>query len=1138
MSEREQLEQAIIIQESLRSALGDAMVDATIAALRQKLAQLESQPPVEQRKQATVLFGDISGYTAMSETLDAEEVKDMMNELWAQLDKSITDHGGTVVAHMGDGVMAVWGAQTAQEDDPERAIRSALDMQAAVGSFVSTTLYDGGRIRQDAGDTPRLRMRIGINTGPVILGTVGSTNEFTALGDTTNLASRLEHAAPIGGILIDHDTYRQVRGAFDVQRLDPISVKGKVEPIQVYLVERAKPRAFRVGTRGVEGVETRMIGRHSELECLLDTLQSVIDDHQAHVVTVLGEAGLGKSRLLYEFDNRVELMPERIRVFTARATESTRGLPYSLVRDLFSFRFEILDSDPPVVAREKLEQGMVACFGAGEETLMRAHFIGHLIGLDFSASPYLSGILNDVKQIRDRAFHYGTQFFAAVAREKVAALYLDDLHWADDESLDFVDHVARTCTEAHLLILCLSRPTLLERRPAWGTGQGVCDQLRLLPLSKSESQQLVEEILRQAENVPQDLRDLVVSGAEGNPFYLEELIKMLIDQKVIEPGEEQWRVDVSRLAQVRVPPTLTGVLQARLDGLMVWEKTFLQRASIVGRAFWDSAVEHLKAEVVETRSDTDNRNALTALESLRHKELIYWRAESAFAGTNEYIFKHTMLRDVTYESVLKRERRAYHRKIAEWLVERSGERAGQYAATIAEHYERAGEVERAVQWYGRAGQQAREAFAPATAIGFYRKALEFSSAARVDPASAAALGAQRLQWYEGLAEALWWEARFTEAVEAYTAMREAAETEDNALAQARACNGLALVQEKLGDNRASLESAKCAEQFAGASTPTPESMVELAAALNRQGSVLYRLGEVTAGMAMGERALVLSTELGHSGRRERAGGLRALGIGHVMLGHYEQAYSYFEQAQALYRELGDRRGVSNMLSSMGESARHCGDYLDAVRLYQEALTIARDIGERAGQIICLNNLAGARLGLGHYAEAEPDLRQVISMAGPSGHQVLTETYSFLAAACLGQGKVDEALEAAQHALSLGQRTENHELIAEAWRTLGLIAARLPQPITIENQSFDAAACFNESLRLFTESGMQAERARTLRDWARYEQRRGMREQAFSMMEESRQIFTRLGMDRELEKMDEQGEGRKPESGESVDTPSA
>jgi tetratricopeptide (TPR) repeat protein len=465
-----------------------------------------------------------------------------------------------------------------------------------------------------------------------------------------------------------------------------------------------------------------------------------------------------------------------------------------------------------------------------------------------------------------------------------------------------------------------------------------------------------------------------------------------------------------------------------------------------------------------------------------------------------------------------RERRAYHKKIAEWLVERSGERVNQYAATIAEHYERANELDLAIEWCGRAGRQAREAYALDTAIGFYRKALDFSSTEN-EESEISAWGPQRLEWYEGLAEALWWQARFAEAVDAYTSMLKVAESEGDKLGQARAWNGLALVQERQGDNRASLESAKCAEQLARDTGQLDTAGPHLAAALNRQGSVLYRLGDVPGAMSLGEKALALSIQLGQAGRRERAGGLRALGVAHLMLGTFEQAYSYLEQARELYHELGDRRGVSNMLITMGETARQRGDYTAAVKLYQDALAIARDIGERTGEIICLNNLGGVRLGLGDHDAAIADLRQVIRMAGPSGYQVLSETYSFLAVACLGQGKVEEALEAAQRALVLGKRTENHELIAEAWRTLGLVTSRHTEPIEIEKQTYDAPACFGESLRLFTESGMEAQRARVLSDWSRFEIERGTEERANAMIEEAREIFTRLGMDRELEKLE-------------------
>jgi class 3 adenylate cyclase/tetratricopeptide (TPR) repeat protein len=1111
MSEREQLEQAITIQESLRAALGDAMVDATITALRAKIAALEDAPPTEQRKQASVLFADISGYTAISETMDAEDVKEMMNALWDRLDNVITETGGTVVAHMGDAVMAVWGAQTAREDDPENAIHSALKMQQEVKAFrPPANLMHPGAV---APTEPLLRMRVGINTGPVILGNVATTQEFTALGDTTNLASRLEHAAPVGGVLIAHDTYRQVRGAFEVLPQPPMAVKGKTEPIKTYVVERAKPRAFRAGTRGVEGVETAMVGRAAELEQMLEALNSVINDGLPQVVTIVAEAGIGKSRLLYEFNNRVELMPEHAQIFNARATEATRGLPFALIRDLFSFRFEILDSYPAANAQRKLVSGITATFADDPEAEVRAHFIGHLVGLDFSDSPHLSGIIHDAKQIRDRAFHYVLKFFEAAAISRPVVMYLDDLHWADEGSLDLIEHLMRTSLSARIMIIGLARPTLLEKRPAWdGTGLGKL-QLRLQPLSKDQSLELVQDILRQAEEVPQELWDLVVGGAEGNPFYVEELIKMLIDQRVIEPGENHWHVDPSRLAAAKIPATLTGVLQTRLDGLAIRDKNVLQRAAVVGRQFWDSAIEHLKITASSPAPPVDEVHP--SLDALRRSELIYYRTASSFADTQEYIFKHALLRDVTYESVLMKERRAYHRRVAEWLVEHSGERVDQYAATIAEHFEHARELEPAAEWYGRAGHQAREAYTGATAVSYYQKALEFSAQAAND-----GFAERRLGWFEGLAEALWWQARFDDAVEAFGRMRATAQELDDVLAEARACNGLALVQERRGDNRASLESANLAEQLARNAGASPEAGLELAAAINRMGSVSYRLGDVATALAKGEQAFLISGSLGSVGRRERAGGLRVMGISHLLRGEFDDAFAYIALARDIYVELGDRRGVSNMLTTMGETARQRGDYPKAAELYQQALAIAREIGEHTSQIICLNNLGGVRVGMGDHDAAIADLRQVISMAGPSGYQVLSETYSFLAVACLGLNKIEEALEAGQRALHLGKKMENQELIAEAWRTLGLVAARFEAPIEADEACWTAPACFGESVARFTESGMQAGRARALRDWAAFETSKGENESAAARRAEAREIFVQLGMEDEIARMDQ------------------
>ena len=524
MATRFELEQAMTALEAQRAILGDAVVEASLGALRQQLAALEAQArqPKPQRKQVTVLFADVSGFTALSETLDHEDVAELMNALWQALDREITARGGVIDKHIGDAVMALWGAHVAREDDPEQALRAALALQKALAGF-----------RQQHGVA--LAMRIGVNTGPVLVGDVGTTAEFTAMGDTVNIASRLEHAAPIGGILIAHDTYRHVRGLFDVEALPPLQVKGKVEPLSVYLVQRAKPRAFRPATRGIEGVETPMIGRDAELQQLQAAYRAATDPAapDRRVVTILGEAGLGKSRLLAEFFNWLELLPETVFYLQGRADPSTQTQPFALLRSVFAFRYELQDSDPAPAVQRKLEKGSRRALAGDPEAPMKAHFIGHLLGFDFSASPHLQPALADPQQIHDRGLLYLADYLRAVSRGQPAVLLLEDLHWADDSSLDALEQLLRWVTDHPLLLLATARPTLLERRPGWGEGQAYHARLSLQPLSPADSLRLVDALLAAVDDLPATLRSLIAGNAEGNPFYVEELIKVLIDDRVI-----------------------------------------------------------------------------------------------------------------------------------------------------------------------------------------------------------------------------------------------------------------------------------------------------------------------------------------------------------------------------------------------------------------------------------------------------------------------------------------------------------------------------------------------------------------------------------------------------------------------------
>src|SRR5688572_8420053 len=408
------------------------------------------------------------------------------------------------------------------------------------------------------------------------------------MGDTVNTASRLVHVANGGDVLISHNTYQLVRGIFEVHKQTPLMVKGKTEPLQTYVIQRMKPRAFRIGRRGVEGVTTRMVGRKTEFQTIQSAFEQCVSSGHVTVVVVKGEAGLGKSRLIYEFEAWLETQPTEFYLFKGRADEETMSLPYSLVRDVFCERFQIRDNDSQAEAREKLMKGIAALSKLVSEE--RASLIGELLGFDFSESPFVRGIRKDARQIRDRSFNSIAQLFTELTLDSPVVLLLDDLHWADNGSLDLIEYLAKLEITLPVFMLCGTRSGLDESHPEWGDNFPLCTIITIKSLDLNASRELVSEILQNVSDLPKELVETVAKNAEGNPFYLEELIKVLIEDGVIVKGEDIWQIVPQRLTQLRVPATLTGVLQARLDRLPTTENEVLERAAVIGRTFWDAAV--------------------------------------------------------------------------------------------------------------------------------------------------------------------------------------------------------------------------------------------------------------------------------------------------------------------------------------------------------------------------------------------------------------------------------------------------------------------------------------------------------------------------------------------------------------------
>jgi class 3 adenylate cyclase/tetratricopeptide (TPR) repeat protein len=1000
--------------------------------LREKLVALEPTSFSKQRKQATILFADVSGFAAMSEVMDTEEVSDLMNVLWRRWDAAIVQHGGVIDMHMGGSTMALWGVPEAREDDPERAIRAALLMRSELAAFGAERQLD-------------LAIRAGLNTGPVLLGELETTGELSVFGDAVNLAARVKGAAPVGEVLISHDTYRHVRGVFDVQAQEPMLLKGKSEPVQTYVVKAAKPRAFQLLTRGVAGIETRMVGRDAELLMLLNMFQDATEDAEVRVVTVVGDAGVGKSRLLYEFEKWIELLPEDVGYFMGRATPETEGRPYGLIRRIFAHRFGILESDHAGEVRKKFRTGMAAALNTDQ-----ADMVGQLLGLDFSASPAVRAWLGS-DSFGELATAHLAEYLRAIASEPTV-IFLEDIHWADDSSLDLLDYLVTVIPDTRLLVVCLARPSLYERRPSWGEGRLSHTRIELKPLSRRASRALVGEILQRAGGVPEELRDLIVDGAEGNPFYVEELIKMLIEDGVIVRGqgsEARWRFELGQLAEVHVPPTLTGVLQARLDSLPPEEKELLQRASVVGRRFWDTAVGQLRAR--EGR-ELDKEEIAPLLEAVRDRELIFRLERSAFAGAEEYVFKHALLRDVIYETVLLSLRRVYHGQAARWLEGAAGERIGEYLGLIARHYELAGEEEKAIEYLLRAGDQACLSHANLEARAFFTQALALTTdpderfQLLLEREKACNLLGDRAQQEADLQElqrlvqqsqddakcarvqtrfAIWHEAR-GEYPAAHLSLQTglaAARRVGDARIEAATLHLMASAAWRQGRFMTALQAAQDALEVARAAGDAEHE----ATSLTTMGIVYRSRGELDEARASYRQARDIRRACGD--RRGEAISLNQLGNVLYDLGDYSRALDYFGRALALFCLVGDRRGEAWSLSGQGTVYLHCGEYEMAQERFEAALSLRQAIGDRRGQGVALSDLGTALLEMGKWEEAWTLLEQGVAQLrdiGARRDEVYALTY--LARAMEQRGDWQGAQSAHQSALS-----HRHELGLESSR---------------------------------------------------------------------------------------------------------
>ncbi|HSD02435.1 MAG TPA: adenylate/guanylate cyclase domain-containing protein, partial [Gaiellales bacterium] len=658
--------------------------------------------PIEERKVVTVLFADLVGFTGRSERMDVEDVRGTLAPYHALLREQLEHYGGTVEKFIGDAVMALFGAPVSHEDDPERAVRAALSIRAAID-----------RLNDEDPDLD-LHVRVGVNTGEalVVLGADAARGEGMASGDVVNTAARLQAAAPADGILVGETTFRATDRSIAYREAQPVVAKGKASPVPAW--EAVEARA-RLGVDVIQRPTSPLVGRRAEIDLLVDSLRRSRAEHAVQLVTLVGVPGIGKSRLVWELFQAVEADPDFITWRQGRSLPYGDGVTFWALGEMISAQAGILESDSADEAGAKLAATVADLIEDPAEAAWVTEHVRALAGLE------TGGGGGDDR--RSEAAAAWRRFLEALAERHPLVLVFEDLHWADDALLDFIDHLVDWASGVPMLVVCTARPELLDRRRGWGGGKRNALTIALSPLPDADIARMIGTLLEQAV-LPAETQATLLATAEGNPLYAEEYVRMLIDRGHLLHEGGRWRLASGDLP---VPESVHGLIAARLDDLPADQKQLLQDAAVLGKVVWIGALAEMSGV---PRFEMEER-----LHGLERREMLRRERRSSVGGEVEYAFRHVLVRDVAYGQIPRAQRAEKHRRAAEWIAALSADRENA-PDMVAHHYSQAldctrdagkptAELERLTRLALRdAAERAFALNSIASALNHYHRALE------------------------------------------------------------------------------------------------------------------------------------------------------------------------------------------------------------------------------------------------------------------------------------------------------------------------------------------------------------------------------------------------------------------------------
>lgn len=941
----------------------------------------------EERRLLTILFADLSGFTALSAGLDPEEVREAVNISFGHLNKPIAAEEGTIIKYEGDLVMAVFGHPKAHEDDPERAVRAALGMferLEAVNRDLAAKLKTEGRVG----------LHVGINSGTVVVGEIGSDEkrEYTVMGEAVNLASRLKDAASTGEILVSEPVFRSTRYLFEYQPRPKVEAKGFDHPIAVFqpLKLRDKPEP----KRGIAGLNSPMVGRDRELASLCEDVRTLARG-RGGATFVIGEAGLGKSRLLAELKASMAGQGMNVKLLEGRCLSYGQNVPYWPVLQALEGALGVSDQDTPEMVMEKIVGKCRELMP--DEWMEAAPYLGHLFSLRLSEEMAEKVVHLDPKALKART-HLGLKkFLISLAEKAPLLLVVDDYHWADEATAEFLQDLFAPPAGA-IRMLALTRPERdaggVQARERFRGRLGFnYKEIVLAPLDQESGTSLAFNLL----NVPgigQGFKDMLLAKSGGNPFYLEEIIRSLIDSGVLAYRHGVWRL-TEEVSSLNVPDTVQMVIAARLDRLERELRDILQTASVLGRSF------HVR--LLEALSGLDDMMLTLYLATLEEFDFI---AETKKGPEPEYSFRHPLSQEVAYQALLKKRRRELHRLAGQAIERTYASRLEDFAEILAHHYANSDDEAKAIEWLGRAGRKARERYANQEAIAFFQKLAEIlkwlpereaelcQACSELGELNALIADLEEaISWFKRMeqhagedkilrararrmqAEVLQKQGRFEEALdilgasEKDLAARHPRELQEQAEIHILRCWILRIKGETEEAGRQGEAALKILEFDLTASSKDQQkglakTKVQL---LNNLGGVYFTQGDFDRAIRLFETCAAICTE--HDLKQAQEAALCNLGIMHYSKGDLAKALDYYRSFLELSRRIGDKKGLGAAYGNMAIVYNDLGNYDQALDLHQKALEIDQEVGDRTAVAQNFGNMGLVYKARGDYEKA-------------------------------------------------------------------------------------------------------------------------------------------------------------------------